>query len=231
MATRLYFTLTQAAAISPAFDSGWDYVSEALRRKLADTKGSSSITVGNQIGPWASGQQALDRQYISTRMNAGVIFNNPATTVKGQIMVREYATTDNVASIWYTIKIISEDGNTVRITVRPFEQKAVTEFISNVTHRNAPIMSAGISSIASYTTVLGDRILIEIGYSDSSGTTPEASAKWGENATDLPENETQTTDGAGWLEFSNTITFAGEISSPVSKSNFYNQSVNRSNTY
>jgi hypothetical protein len=207
MATRLYFPLDEAPAITPAFAAGWSYNSEGLRRKLADTKGSSAITIGSQIGPWTSGQLALDRQYISTRMDAGITFTAAVTTVKAQLMVREYNNGDNVDRISLHIRILSEDGLTVRATLRN-GASAQAEFVNNATHRNKSHTAAGVS--ATYTTVLGDRLCVEIGYTDNSGSTPEASAKWGENATDLPENETQTTDGAGWIEFSNTITFAGE---------------------
>jgi hypothetical protein len=212
MPTRLYFPLDTASPVNPGFNSGWEYVSEALRRKLADTKGSSAITVGSQIGPWTPGQDALDRQYVSTRLNAGIVFTAGVTTYKGQLMTREYNNGDNVTGIRHCVKIVSEDGSTVRVELTggglPTSSSA-GEFINNATHRNKQIKDATVVT-DSYTTVLGDRLVIELGYNDTSGATPEASAKWGENATDLPENETQTTDGAGWIEFSNTITFAGE---------------------
>lgn len=216
MATRLYFPASEAAPVSSAFDAGWEYTSEAVSRKLANVKGSSSIAAGTQIGPWTAGQDALDRQYISTRMDAGITFTAGVTTYKGQLMAREYAGTDNVDRYRFIIKVISEDGTVVRSTLNgSITSSNVTgEFVNNATHRNKSIRTSTILT-DTYTTVLGDRLLIEIGYTDLSGTTPEASSKWGENATDLPENETQTTDGAGWFEFSNTITFAGEIASPV----------------
>ncbi len=219
MATRLYFPAVTAAAVSPAFDTGgWGYTSEALRRKLANTKGSSAITIGSQIGPWTAGvsQYALDRQYVSTRMDAGVVWKGvaPLTTVSMQLMCREYALSDNVSNLSTVIKVFSEDGLTERWLWKQCSYGAGNEMINNVTHQNKGGNHVGgqqNGSAVDYTTVLGDRLVVEIGYTDTAGTTPEASAKWGENATDLPVNETQTTDGAGWIEFSNTITFAGEI--------------------
>lgn len=214
MATRLYFPTTDAAAVTPAFDSSWNYTTEALRRKLNNTKGTTAITAGTQIGPWTVGQKALDRQYISTRMAAGVAFTFAGALMSAQLMVREFATGDDVTRTWVVVKIISEDGNTVRRVWHSGIATTSAEFINNATHRNK-ILIAGSTTTdgADYTTVQGDRILVEIGYWDAAtGASPEASAKWGENATDLPVNETQTTDGAGWIEFSNTITFIGEAS-------------------
>jgi hypothetical protein len=210
MATRLYFPASDAAAVTPGFHADWTYTSQALRRKLADTKGSSAITIGSRIGPWTPGQKALDRQYVSTRMNAGIAFNTPVDGFGCQLMVREYATADNVDKLLVGVRIVSEDGNTVRATLRvPFAGNNV-EFINNATHRNNRCSTTNINFATSYTTVLGDRLVIEIGFQDNSGASPEASAKWGENATDLPVNDTQTTDGAGWIEFTTNITFAGE---------------------
>lgn len=234
MATRLYFPATEASPVNPAIDAGWDDIGGLLRRKLADTKGSSAITIGSTISITEDTlNDAIDRQYVSTRMNAGIVFTATTHTVSMQLMVREYATTDNVDMAITCIKIVSEDGNTVRATIKAIGGGFLTlEFINNVSHRNHTVANA-YTLDASYTTVLGDRICVEIGYRSSTGanTTPQASAKWGENVTDLPVNNTQTTDGAGWIEFSNTITFAGEVSNPFTKNIYINQSVNRASNY
>lgn len=216
MPTRLYFPESTASPVNPSFTAGWSYNSEAVRRKLANVKGTSAITVGTQIGPFGQTQKALDRQYVSTGMAAGITFTSGSTTAKCYLMLREYAGTDNVDQTGVVIKIVSEDGSTVRATLYDNitfggTYVGTVEFINNATHRNEAILD-GDACGASYTTIIGDRLVVEIGYllASGSGTTPEASAKWGENATDLPENRTQTTNGAGWIEFSNTITFIGE---------------------
>src|SRR5688572_19763498 len=53
--TRLYFPASEAAPVSPSFRGNWSNTSEASRFKLANTKGSSAITQGTQIGPWTAG--------------------------------------------------------------------------------------------------------------------------------------------------------------------------------
>ena len=96
MATRFYFPASEAAAVTPGFDAGWNYNSEALRRRLARPKGSSAIAAGTQVGAWTAAQtpehMALDRQYISDEIAAGTI----SGTCKGQLMVREHNNGDNV---------------------------------------------------------------------------------------------------------------------------------------
>lgn len=210
--TKLYFSATESPAVTRSFDAAWNYTSEAVSRKLTDTKGTTAITTGTQIGPWTAGNFALDRQYISTRMDAGITFTSGAGSFDVQLMVREYATADNVDNIIVSLRIISEDGSTVRATLRAATDNFQNlEFINNATHRNQTFSGGGgVTYGSTYTTVSGDRLCVEIGFSDNSGSSPEASAKWGENATDLPVNNTQTTDGAGWIQFSNTITFIGE---------------------
>lgn len=204
MPTRFYFPEATAADLTPSFDAGWEYVAEALRRKLVREKGASAITVGTQIGPWTATTttQALDRQYVSPPLKAQTI----SGTYSGQLMVREYATTDNVDQSQVGIYVCNSAGTKVATLVTLAARGPVLEFISNVTHRNKTL-GAGVA-LTSYSCADGDRIVVEIGYGCSTApTTPEASAKWGENATDLPVNETQTTDGAGWIEFSGTIGF------------------------
>jgi hypothetical protein len=206
--TRLYFSSTETAPVNPIYDASWYSTSQAGRYKLNNAKGSSAISVGSAIN--IAGYYSLDRQYVSSPMNAGIIFNS-SVTITGQLMVREYANNDEVKWVMTVIKIVSEDGNIVRIQFNLDSSPTASEFINNASHRNKSMKNIYSSS---YTTVQGDRIVIEIGYSHQLGTTPQASAKWGENAPDLPQNETQTSDGAGWIQFSNNITFTSEPESP-----------------
>jgi hypothetical protein len=207
MATRFYFPATTVADVNPA-PGAWNYITEAVFRYLAKTKGASPITLGTQVGPWTAtaGQKALDRVYVSDPLSPQTI----SGTAKMQLMVREYATSDNVDQLILLIKVVSGNGATVRGTLLALGNYASTaEFINNATHRNKK--GADGDALSSVVCLEHDRIVVEIGYCNSvAGTTPEASAKWGENATDLPENETQTTDGAGWIEFSGNIVFSSE---------------------
>jgi len=211
--TRLYFPVSDGAAITPAQDAAWDDVGQFVRRLLQQTKGADAITAGTTINITEdTGNQALDRQYISTRMDAGIVFTSAVTTVRSVVMMREFALTDDVNQCILGIRVLSEDGATVRATLFTVANRGpVLEFINNATMRNKQCAD-GDTIGATYTTVLGDRVAVEIGYqADGADTSPQAAAKYGQNATDCAENETNTTDCAGWIEFSNTITFAGEV--------------------
>jgi hypothetical protein len=212
--TRLYFPVSTASAVNPAFDAGWEENSEATRRKLENVKGSDAITLGDDIDigpPDDSGDQEIDRQYVSTRMDAGAVFVIGVTTVSMQLMMREFALSDNVDKCIIGIRVVSEDGGTVMATLLGVANYGITaEFAAGAAGRNKTCAD-GDTLTGSYTSLLGERLVVEIGYQTTGAdTSPIAEAKYGQNATDLPVNETQTTDGAGWIEFSNTITFAGE---------------------
>ena len=208
MATRLYFPVTDAAAVSPDFQSGWNGVTgQGVRRLLQDTKGADAITAGTTISlASAAGSVALDRQYVSDPIDSGVNFGGMAVTM--QLMTRELAATDNVDRLMTAMKAVSRDGTVTQFTLFTVSNNGGTaEFIANASHRNKSGFTGQIIA-GNPTTSQGDRLVVEVGYSNSTnGTTPNASAKYGQNATDLPINETATANGAGWIEFSGTIAF------------------------
>ncbi len=195
--------------MNPAFDAGWEDNSEAVRRRLEDVKGADAIVAGSTINLLEDVvRDELDRQYVSDPMAAGNTWTSGVSTFAMQLMVREFATTDNVDRGILGVRIVSQDGLTVRATLLVVANYGPTlEFINNATMRNKTFAD-GDTVGATYTTVDGDRLVVEIGCQSSVlNTTPQAAAKYGQNATDLPVNETQTTDGAGWIETSVTITF------------------------
>jgi len=213
--TKLYFTASESPAVNPTIGAGWEDSSEIERRKLANVKGSSAIAAGQTVDILEdqANYQDLDRQYVSTRMDAGIIFSVATTSITSVVMMREFATTDDVDKCILNVRVLSEDGQTDRAVLLSTANYGPTlEMINNATMRNKQCASGGDLVLAAYTTVLGDRLVVELGYqTDGAETSPQAAGKWGENATDCAENETNTTDCAGWIQFSNTITFAGEI--------------------
>jgi hypothetical protein len=113
MASRFYFSGAQAADVSPAFNAGWNYTTEAVRRKLLQAKeAGEAIATGTLIGTWTANEVALDRQYISDPMAAQQL----SGTVKCQIQSREGQSTDNVKAR-FAIYVCSEDGSTIKDTL------------------------------------------------------------------------------------------------------------------
>lgn len=202
MPRRFYFPTAIAADVTPAANGAWTNTTGALNRKLVPAKTNSAITIGTRRS-WTAGQLALDRRYVSGQLAAQTI----SGTVKAYLMSRMYAGTDATQDR-LEIYVVSSDGLTVRGTLLAIARYgAVGGFVNNATHRNKSWANGdAISSLAIQS---GDRLVVAIGYSDGAGTTPEGSIKWGDPlaTADLPENETQTSDGTAWIEFSGNIAF------------------------
>lgn len=198
-----YFPTTVTSNISPAYAAGWDSTRLALRRQMVGVKSGTAITTGTSIVMADGGNiQGLDRQYISDSIAAQTISGK----VRGQLMVRESSTGDNIDQMYVSLRVFTADGSTVRGTLLAFGNKDTTrELISNATLRSMSIIAD--STVQSVVCSDGDRIVIEIGYNVSTtGTSIAGSAKWGDNATDITwRDNTGTTDKAGWLYFANGI--------------------------
>jgi hypothetical protein len=166
-----------------------------------------AIFTGHQInlGAGASAKH-LDVQFISDPLWGDQSING---TVSGQCMVREFATTDNVNAVVSSIRVISNKGDSVRGTPLASGMWAGIdtngEFVNNATHRNVRMFTG--ETVTTVNALDGDRICLEIGYNVAvgGGTSPQATAKYGTLAADLPVgDESQTSDGAPWFQF-NTI--------------------------
>lgn len=209
MATvRFYLAATGAADISPAFDAGWGYTSEATRIQFSNAKGVQAVAAGTLIGPHTAGQLALDRQYVTTDLGAGLTFTNGVDTMKCQILMLEGANTDNEDLPKIKVYVVDNAGTTIRATLFALAS-GVTNTELATTFRNVQFMNglsgAGNAGVvaATYTTVSGDRLVIEVGYTGSGAqTTPEFQGKYGDlvATSDLPEDQTTTTDGVPWFE-------------------------------
>ncbi len=210
----LYFSLNEVPNISPAFSGMWSASSQATRRVLKPKTNTDTITVGSTIDVGASaGSIALDRQYISPGLAFDQIISGK---ISGQLMARELVNNDNVDRVILCGKVVTSAG-AIRGTIISSGNYGPTLELLNNGMRNKTIASG--QSINLLTGFKGDRLVFEIGYQTSvGGTSPQGAANWGSNAPLLPVNETQLTDGAGWisitpdLKFNSTI-FINQISS------------------
>lgn len=203
MATRFYLPSTGSAAVSPAYDSWDNTTSPDSRLKCVTTKISSAIVQGSKLS-WTSGEKKLARQYVSDPVAVQTI----SGTVKMQIGGGERFSDDNVDKSYLSIRVVSEDGNTVRGTLLVLGNYFANVEFNNGTGRN--ITFANGDSLTSVDCHKRDRIVIELGCSDTGGTSPEAAFGYGDNGlSDLGENETDTVilTKNPWVEFSADIDF------------------------
>lgn len=223
MATRFYLCSSADPGITPAFDGGWAETDGAVRRFMVP---STSDPLADAIAQGANqsstaGNSQLHRQYISRGMNPGLAFTT-GTTFKCQILGAESAANDNIINRVRCVKIISHDGGTERATLISLGNATSTGEWNPTSVRNLSFLT-GQASGANYTTVLGDRLLLEVGHNDSGGSTVSGVLRFGitSGTGDLAENETDTTTSLrAWFETSLDLTFA-TVSMPHPRSYAY----------
>lgn len=200
MATRLYLATTNNSGITPAFDGGWDTAAQAVRRDLYRAKSPlQSIAVSS--GADVDAGNALEIQFISPPLAAQTITG----TVKAYFQPLDDRDVGDFLS-YISIRVVSGDGGTVRGTLLSLgTYGGGSNYYSGSTHTSRAIADG--DSLGSVAASDGDRIIVEIGHqSDNSGGDPAYFRNGCPNSTsDLPENETQTTTGVPWIEFSQTL--------------------------
>ena len=220
MATRLYFFRNLDPGITPAFGA-WTRTDEATRRICApwyDGLAGVGPAAGGGVNR-AANETILIRQYISVPMVAGVVFQSGITTVKGQIRCGESGANDNINRQPILLKVVDREGTTLQATLLALAHygPATTEWPAPPTLATNRILADGDALTASYTTVGGDRLVLELGaqVSSAGGTSVTATQTYVASPTsgDLPEDETTTTNLNPWFEFSIDITFESPLDS------------------
>lgn len=201
MATRFYLPSSGAAAVSPTLSTQWEDTSIGTSPlRCVTTKTNSAMTTRSFADANATLRDIFFQQYVSDPIEAQTIANQ---TIKWQILAKERAASCNMA-LCLVIRVFDITGQTVR-TGGLSVSRAATEFdATTLTNR------ALSDTFVNVTALDGDRIVIEIGaFGDpGGGSDHDSDLRIGDaDATDLPEDETATTDNNPWIEFPNTLTF------------------------
>jgi len=219
VATRMYLSATLAppTGSNPAFDAGWATTASAVRRSLLIAKDSADTLANGASISSTAGQNALHRQYVSQEMAAENAFTT-ATTFSCQIRGLESAANDNIINRVRRVAIYSQSGATLQSTLIAIgNATSVVEW--NTSLRNLTYLNA-TASTANYTTVYGDRLVIEVGHNDSSGITIAGTTNYGSSgASDLTVDETDTAADNPWFETSLNIVWL----SPVALESYWPQ--------
>lgn len=231
MATRLYLALsvspTTEWGISPGF-AAWGRTTGGLRRVMVPQINAGdwgryidALGAGGSIAGTA-GLSQLYKQQVSPPMIEGLAFTTD-TTFKMQIMGLESAINDNIINRVRVVKIVSRDGGTVQSTqVALGNAASVLEWSTTSTNLSFLTGQTG----ANYTTVAGDRLVVEYGYLDSAGATIAATMRGGVTGQtgDLGENETDTTTTLRpWFETSLDLVFEADAHPLISNIPFIPQ--------
>jgi len=212
MATRIYLPSSGAAAVSPAFSANWDDTADATRlRSVFDTPSGTTMTTTAYRDNSNKNENHLIHQWVSDSISAQTI---SAQTIKFQMRSEENSNANNNQFNTIGIRVVSSDGATVRGTILAITRDDV-EMASGGTLTNRQF-SATSSSV---TAQANDRIVIEIGTGGdpSAGNNHNVDIRIGDNGgSDLPENDTSTSDLNPWVEF--VSNFFGSSSASASGS-------------
>lgn len=201
MATKMWFSRTSFSICNPGTIFTWgSSVKSIFSLHDTDTDDSSYLTstyTGYGLGT------VLFRQFISKPMDAGIVFNS-STTYTCCMRHSESSTAANAFQL-FGVAIISEDGTTIRDQFDALEKDG-TEFATSLTARSN--LRNGTSGI-SYTTVSGDRLVVEVGWDQDASGSYSISNSLGNTGSFL-SGDGDTSILAPFIEFSNTITFHAE---------------------
>lgn len=207
MATRFYLPKTASATgISPTADADWEDTSLLARVAMTTTSVSDAMaTVSFSDGDDTS-KDVLFRQYVSAALTGGQTISE-LQAIKAQARCTCLAGYDMRLTVG--IRVIAGDGTTVRKTVLAVTRDG-TVAATSLTNRQFTATSAA----GDYTTNADglDRLVIEVGM----GGDPTILLNHGSSlrlgdaaASDLPEDDTDTTDLRPWVELADTLTFGG----------------------
>ena len=212
MSTRFYLQYNEAAPVSPSFGVGspefdWSSSSGAVRCKASPSKktGDTPTTQGPSLV--SNNTNLLYVQGVTDALPTGTAFTT-STLVKAQFQVSESATDDNIFPNLH-LKVVSNDGATLRQELRTATDTTGVEFGTTLTNRAFALSDALVSG---YTTVSGDRLVIGVGAASTAGVSPSASIRFGSDGTDLAGSGSETgTTFVGWVEFTNLDIFPSGI--------------------
>ena len=219
MASRLYLASVTTAPVNPGF-SAWGSTADAVRRKLLRTAPAAAEAMTTLTAACAS-TTGLLVQFVSDPMIAGIAMGG---AFKTYALALEGAAAQDVSSR-LVVKVYDVTGATLRTTFSLGSAGAPSEFdATTLTNRQW----AQSVSVSNYTTQFSDRLVIE--YAANGAAAGSASMRIGAAAaSDLPEDETTTTDLRPWVEFAADITFIDEVA--VDMIGTYEPTINMVGTY
>lgn len=220
--TRLYLPKSAlSSAISPTPDAAWEDTSILVRSKCSTTKLGDAISNVIFSDSDDTDKDILYQQWISAPLTAGQTITG-SQTITACCRVREDLGTNN---LFFTlgIRVLASDGSTVRKTVL-----AVTRDDVEAPTTIASRYYSGTSAATDYTTVSGDRLVIEFGMGGDpdAASTHDSRMSFGDSgASDLDASDGDTGTDNPWVELSDTLTFTADSSMPVFMHHYMQQGI------
>lgn len=217
--TRLYLPASGASPINFGFAAGWEKTSEADRIRAYHQKTNTTIadkTCSENVS--TNPYDVLARQYAYGPLAAQTI----AGTVRGICRTLESnSAADFRAQI--VIKVMDDDGTTVRGTLLDFDTQALkNEFPTTTAATRFFPLNWDNVTLTSVAAQEGDYLVIEIGIRSHNGATTNRTAtfRFGDPTagSDFTEVEGTTADNVPWIEFDSKLilqTLTPNVASPT----------------
>lgn len=205
MATKMWLSRTAHSYINPGTLFTWGSSVKAIYN-LNDTDLDDSSYLTSTYTGYGAGT-VIFRQFISRPMSASIVFNS-STTYEMCLRASESSTSANAFQL-FGVSIVSNDGLTLRGQFSALEKDG-TEFSTSLTARSN--LRSGTSGL-NYTTVAGDRLVVEVGWDQDAVGSYSISQSLGNTGSFL-SGDGDTSILAPYIEFSNTITFTAEGAAP-----------------
>lgn len=222
MATRWYLSKQAHTTINPGILGTWNNTGPNSLLNLESTRAANDTSfTGYGLSGLTSTNSTLMRTFISPGMNAGVVFGT-TTTYTINVKCREETNIANLVLRAY-VHIVSEDGLTNR-NFSAFEQDGYEFTYSTSTYYSRELSYS--PSSGSYTTVAGDRLVVEVGWQKTaSSTSSEGWMMFGNaDATNDLIGDDDTGSDNPWFECSLTIgTGTGGATPPSTVEDFSTQ--------
>ena len=211
MATRFYLSRTAFSTVNPGTVFTWgSSVKSVLGMYTSATSPVDTQYLVNTYTGYGAGT-VLFRQWVSPEMSSGIVFDtNTSYTVT--IGASESSTAAN-AFMLFGVAIYSSDGTTQRAKFTALEKDG-TEYALHSTDGSGNSILVGRQNVKSsasgisYTTVAGDRLVLEVGWDQDASGSYSIRKRTG-YITDSDLVDGSSSSNRPWFETSNTITFGG----------------------
>src|SRR4030042_450167 len=207
MATRIYLPASGTAPLgSLAVNAGWELSTSLVRLPCYTVKSNTALATTSLTWGAELTQQWCWKQYQSLPMVAAYDWTTSDTVsmVSGKCSQAANQTDTHLA---YVIRVVSGDGATIRGVIGLFHA-ASTEF-ALVAAAATRIHSARTDGATNFSSLVGDRIIIEIGLHGITPSLTQVDMRFGDpTATaDFALTKELTTDLVPWVELSRTVSF------------------------
>lgn len=225
MSTRVRFIPSTGVRYSSLpFSTYWDVTTSAVRRVL-DVDGPAGLG-GSQtsLGLAEVTSTRQSKLVVQFQSSKGLTAQTITGFLKGQMQVMESDVAMD-AALAVHVRVVDPVTNLDRgvlwapdktfIAISATPGTEAYEMSTTKTNRKAPQGWSGSGhSVGSLAVQNGDILVVELGYRhcNTASTSYTGTIYYaGDPASDLPQDETTTTTGTGWLEFSQTLAFEGTV--------------------